>query len=278
MNNRQLTGIFGGLLGLLSMIMPWISLTVGIFMSGSPPRTIEASPFDFVRTFATSSSGNTTTGNADLDQALEMISANVFVALVGAFILIVGSVAALLYPKIGGLAMITGWMISLFGLYIMNNHVHVGGADLVIGSSYGFIVGLGAALVVFYAGYAANRWLTASTQPTEPPQVPTSEIESRPESVLDLPENSKSAAGLHAGPALALGGSFLVLVAFLALAYYGSRGVRTTAPIFVIFAWTGLAGLVALVGGFVLWLRVALSLSRSRALIRARLEEERRQD
>src|SRR3989475_8893166 len=121
MNNRQLTGIFGGLLGLLSMIMPWISLTVGIFMSGSPPRTIEASPFDFVRTFATSSSGNTTTGNADLDQALEMISANVFVALVGAFILIVGSVAALLYPKIGGLAMITGWMISLFGLYIMNN-------------------------------------------------------------------------------------------------------------------------------------------------------------
>src|SRR3989441_2326612 len=171
--NKRLVGIFGGILGLVSLGMPWVVLTVGIFQSGSPPSSVELSPFDFARSFAAGSSGSASTGNADLDQAIEMISTNVFMTLAGVFILLVGSVASLVYAKVGAPVMLTGWMVSLFGLHIMNNHVHVGGADLVLGSGYGFVVGLVAAGASFFAGSLADYPTASPTSPARRPPLPT---------------------------------------------------------------------------------------------------------
>jgi len=187
-----------------------------------------------------------------------MISTNVFMTLAGAFILLVGSVASLVYAKVGAPVMLTGWMVSLFGLHIMNNNVHVGGADLVLGSGYGFVVGLVAAVAACYAGYWANYHTSSPTQPTGLSQLPTSGIESGQETVPNTAESAKSPVGSHVGPELIIVGFAGVIFAFLLLVYEAARGVSLNAPIVGISAIVFGAGCVMMsVGGLIAWVRAA---------------------
>ncbi len=151
-------GLLGGIIGLLSLALPWVSISVGVF---SASLSIGLSPFDMLKFLGTNAgtSSSSTPVSPELSPFVERIQTGVGVMLLGIVIFIIGSLISLLKTK-GGYVMLAGAILGTAGIGIFTFSVSTGGVSVGVGPGFGVVIAFVAAIIVLVGDFIKEPVLT----------------------------------------------------------------------------------------------------------------------